>query len=120
LTTKHINNRLLFANKMLGYDFSRVVFSDEKIWRIRPGGKVRVWRRKGKRFDARYTTKTTQQSVGVMVWCAINSKGEICLRRCPELVNAAAYQSILGTALNFIKGSSRCVKCILVLDSFAL
>ncbi len=33
---------------------------------------------------------------------------ELCLRRCPELVNAVAYLSILGTALPFTRNNSRC------------
>ena len=61
---------------MSGYNFDRVVFSDEKIWRIRPSGAyVKVWWQKGDRYDAKYVTPSTSRSVGVVVWCGINGKG---------------------------------------------
>ena len=83
LTTRHINLRLQFVNAMMEFDFSKVVFSDEKIWRIRQGGKVRVWRRRGMRFDAKYTTPTVSRVDGVMVWAAINGAGDVIIRKCP-------------------------------------
>ncbi len=92
---------------MMGFDFSQVVFSDEKIWRIRPGGRVRVFRRRGDRYNPKYTVKTVSKSVGVMVWCAINGRGDVLVRRCPEKVDAEAYQGILKSALTFIR--PRCV-----------
>lgn len=61
--------------------------------------------RRGKRYSAGYTSPTVQRSVGVMVWAAMNSRGCICLRRCPDKIDAPAYQAILGTALPFIKPS---------------
>ena len=89
---------------MTNYDWQSVVFSDEKIWRIRPcTHHVRVWRKRGDRYDARYTVKTTARSVGVMVWVAINSSGEMMWKRCPDTVNALEYQNILSGALSFIR-----------------
>ena len=106
LSTTNIRKRLDFAKKMSGYDWSRVVFSDEKIWRIRPVNEhVRVWRRRGDRYDAKYTAKSVAKSLGVMVWCAINSKGQIVFKRCPETLNAAGYQDLLGDVLHFIRPS---------------
>ena len=93
LSTSSINKRL---KEMSGYNFDRVVFSDEKIWRIRPSGAhVKVWRRKGDRYDAKYVTPSTSRSVGVMVWCGINGKGEMVWERCPDRVKAEDYQAIL-------------------------
>ena len=105
LTSGHIANRMKWALKMQGFDFVPVVWSDEKIWRVRGNaGKVKVWRRKGEnRFDAKYTLKTTGQSIGVMVWAAITTDGHLIWRRCPENYDSAGYQSILQTALNFIR-----------------
>ena len=102
-----MQTRLLFANNMMGFDFSRVVFSDEKIWRTRKGGKVRVWRRRGKRYDAKFTVPTVAKAAGVMVWAAINGKGDVIVRRCPTSVDSAGYQDILKSALHFIR--PRCV-----------
>lgn len=78
------------------------MFSDEKIWRIRQGGKVRVWRRKGKRFDAKYTVPTVSKADGVMVWAAINGAGEVIIRRCPTTVDSKGYQGVLQSAMHFI------------------
>lgn len=103
LTTRHIETRLLFANAHMGFNFYKVVFSDEKIWRIRQGGKVRVWRRKGKRFDARYTVPTVAKAEGVMVWCAINGLGQVVVRRCPTTMDSKGYQEVLQSALHFIR-----------------
>ncbi len=92
---------------MTGFDWQRVVFSDEKIWRIKPGGHVRVFRKRGDRYKARYTQKTVGKSVGVMVWCAINGAGQLVVTRCPETVDATAYQNILQENIHFIR--PRCV-----------
>ena len=48
LTSVHIAARLAFAQQHAVYDWSKVVFSDEKMFRIRQGGKVRCWRRRGR------------------------------------------------------------------------
>ena len=44
-----------------------------------------------------------QKPQGVMVWAAINGRGELIVRRCPPKVKARDYTNILNTALNFIK-----------------
>ena len=86
-------------------------FSDEKMFRFRSGLSVGVWRRKGAdRFSAKYTVKTTQRGEGVMVWAAINSKGETCVRLCPKKMKETDYQALLADALPFIRGS-RCTDC---------
>jgi transposase len=115
LTTAHQEARVKFANEHMDFDWSKVVFSDEKIWRIRKGGRVRVWRRKGKRFAAKYTVPTVAKAEGVMVWCAINSAGELVVRRCPTTVDSQGYQDILESAKKFIR--SRCQPLIFQLDS---
>lgn len=103
LSTLHIEKRLDFVKAMEGFDFNKVVFSDEKIWRIRPGGRVRVFRRRGDRYNPKYVQKTTAKSEGVMVWCAINGKGDVLVKRCPDRVDALAYQQMLKESLHFIR-----------------
>lgn len=80
----------------------QVVFSDEKIFRARPGGVTRVWRRRGDRYKAGYTTATTARTFGVTVWCAIDSSGRCITRRCPDRLNSTGYQAVLATAKAFI------------------
>jgi hypothetical protein len=97
--------RLEFAKEYLGKNFDKVVFSDEKMFRFRPGLQVGVWRRRGEsRLQAKYTVKTTQRSEGVMVWAAMNSSGQCIVKLCPKKVKSEQYQEILGDALGFIKG----------------
>ena len=99
LTSRHIRDRLQFATAHQDFDFNKVVFSDEKIFRIRPGAvSVRCWRRKGEnRFKAKYTIPTTAKSEGIMVWAAMDSAGKVIVCRCPKKVNAAAYQACIPT-----------------------
>lgn len=66
-----------------------------------------VWRRKGDRFKAGYTVPTVGQQDGIMVWAAMNGRGEVIVRKCPPKVNGLGYQAILKTAMRFIK--PRCV-----------
>lgn len=54
------------------------------------------------------------QSVGVMVWCAINGNGEITWERCPDFVKAEDYQKILEKKMSFIRPS----RYSLVFDSY--
>ena len=122
LTMVQKRARLLFARKYRGWsvgDWSRIIFSDKKIFRVRPGGHVRHWVPKSaSKFDARYfyamfcyISQTTcrylglavQKPQGLMVWAAINGRGELVLRRCPPKVKSLDYQATLGTALRFIK-----------------
>lgn len=104
LSSVNITKRLAFAKQMENYDWSKVVFSDEKMWRVRPcGERVKVWRKSRDRFHADYTVKTVSRSVGIMVWAAINSSGQVVWKRCPEKVNAEAYQDLLASAIHFIR-----------------
>ena len=96
-----------------------MTFSDEKIFRARPGGLVRCWVQKGaNKYSAKYVTPVQQKHIGLMVWAAMDGKGNICLRRCPPKVNAVAYQDILATALTFIK--KRCGQTYFLLPRFHL
>lgn len=107
LSQKHMLQRRRFASKHMGWSvarWSKVIFSDEKIFRVRPGQAVRCWWRKNEsRFVAKYTIATTQQAQGVMVWAAMRGNGSIVLRRCPPKVKAVDYQAILESAKAFIR-----------------
>jgi hypothetical protein len=89
-------------------DWKMVTFSDEKMFRTRPGSMVRCWRQKSDtKFTPKYVEQTVQKPVGVMVWVAINGQGRLILRRCPPKVKARDYQDILASALKFVK--PRCI-----------
>ena len=108
LSQASILKRLEFCKNMAGFDWSKVLFSDEKMWRIRQGGRVRVFRRRGHRFIARYTTKSQGKPVGVMIWAIMKSSGDIQIQRCPEPDTALSYQEMMSKALPFI--NPRCDK----------
>ena len=95
--------RLDFAKKFRECNFKKTIFSDETIFRVRPGGHVRCWRPRGEsKFTPKYLVRTVQKPEGLMVWAAMKSDGSICVRHCTNKVNAAEYQQILGSALSFI------------------
>ena len=107
LTKGHREKRLKFVQKMASQDWSRVIFSDEKIFRVRPGGKVKCWRMVSEsKFLPKYIIPTVQKAEGLMVWAAMKSSGAISIRRCPPKLNAAGYQDILASAKPFI--GTRC------------
>ena len=110
LSRVNMRKRLAFARAYLNYTkWGKVIFSDEKIFRVRPGGRVRCWYRKSEQqYQPKYTVPTVAHSESVMVWAAMDGSGAISLRRCPPRVNAAEYQTLLGSALPFIK--RRCVR----------
>lgn len=107
LSRRHQKSRVEFARKHLHASFSNVIFSDEKIFRVRPGGVVRCWRKiSHSKYDARYVMPTTQKPAGLMVWAAMKSNGRVIVKRCPHRMNAPAYQSVLQKAIRFIKPRS--------------
>ena len=112
LTRLHKSRRYAFARRSGQWSadqWKRVIFSDEKMVRVRPGGKIRCWMpRTAGRYTARYSIPSVAKAEGLMyVWSAINGRGEIILRRCPPKVNSVEYQTLLGSALPFIR--PRCV-----------
>ena len=100
-------------------DWTRVIFSDEKIFRVRPGGHVKCWRMAGEnKFLPKYIMHSVQKSEGLMVWAAMKGSGAISLRRCPHRLNAAGYQAILASARPFISTRFVFVQKIQHLNAF--
>ena len=98
-----MTNRLTFANTYKDYSFHRVVFSEKKMFRFRPGIRVGVWRKRVQnRYSPKYTTNTTTKSEGVIVWCAMKYSGELIVRVCPKKVKAVDYQDILSHPIGFL------------------
>ena len=98
------HKRIAFCRKFCNFNFNKVIFSDEKMFRVRPGGNLRCWKMiTSDKYEGRYTMPTVKKAEGLMVWAAMKSDGSICLRRCPKKVNAQAYQTILLSAKQFIR-----------------
>ena len=110
LTMRHRKLRREFAKKVGRWSadqWKKIIFSDEKIFRVRPGGQIRCWKQKtDKKFVAKYVIPTVQKPEGVMIWAAMNGAGRIVLERCPPKVNSSAYQAILQTHKRFIQPRS--------------
>ena len=107
LAKRHRTLRRGFAKKYVRWSASNwknIVFSDEKIFRVRPGGQIRCWKQiSDKKFIAKYVIPQVQKAEGVIVWAAMNGHGQIVLKRCPPKVNSLAYQAILGQVTGFIR-----------------
>lgn len=103
----HRKKRYDFAKKFKRWTVNcwrKVVFSDEKVFRVIPGGQVKRWIPKNaKKFDAKYLGPAVSKPQGLMVWAAINGRGQLIVRRCPPKVKAVDYQAILDSALHFIR-----------------
>ena len=85
LTMRHKAIRREFAAKFLRWTpeaWKNIIFSDEKIFRVRPGGLVRHWKATtvGK-YSPQYVLPQVQRAEGLMVWAAMNGRGDIVLRR---------------------------------------
>lgn len=106
LTKKNIAKRMKFAKKYRKWTptmWQKVIWSDEKLWRVIPHSKVKCWMPKNvKVIESKYTTPTTGNKEGVMVWAAMNFRGEIQIHRCTSHMDAAEYQAILEAHKRFI------------------
>ena len=107
LTRLHKSRRYVFARRYGQWtvdQWKRVIFSDEKMFQVRPGGKIRGWMpRSAGRFASHYSIPSVAKPEGLMVWAAINGRGKLIVRRCPPKVNSVEYQRLLASSMTFIK-----------------
>ena len=72
LTSQQREKRILYANRYLNFDWSRVMFSDEmvvKLKKTRKNSEIYFWRRSSERFETRILIDTQIQRGGnVTVW----------------------------------------------------
>ena len=96
MTPKHRLKRVHWARAWGGYDFSDVIFSDEKKWLCVGKGQQYVWRPLGMRNDADHTVPTRQAGGGsCMVWGAISKTRTFPLVRISTTLDGAFYAQIL-------------------------
>lgn len=107
LTLRHIHGRRAFYSRFGNWtatQWKKVIFSDEKLFRVRPGGLVKYWYQKTeKKFLAKYVVPTVQKPVGVMVWAAMDGHGRVVMKECPRSMDSRGYQGVLESAKSFIK-----------------
>ena len=106
LSARHRRLRNAFARKFHSWGKQRwrdVIFSDEKVFRVRPGGIVRCWRQvSDKKIIAKYVVPQVQKPEGVMVFAAMNGRGDVVIRRCPPKVKSDDYTEVLRQVKKFI------------------
>ena len=101
LTTKHRERRLVFALEHKNYDWTNVVFSDEKRFALYSDKPRYVRRRRGDRERSNYTIDTVKYNGGsIMVWVAIRPDGRVYLRWCCDRMNSIDYQWMLESAID--------------------
>lgn len=92
LTGQHKKSRFRFCISYKNMDWNRVIFSDEKRFRLLPDGKRRVWRKRGEAESSKFTLESKKFGGGsVMVWVAIRSDGKIWVRRCSDHMDTTEY-----------------------------
>jgi hypothetical protein len=107
LTKSHRAKRRSYAAKFSCWSVPKwqdVIFSDEKMFRIRLCKKISGWRPKtASKFEAKYRIPSVGKPDGLMVWAAMNGSGDIILRRMPSKVNSQAYIDVLQSAKAFVQ-----------------
>lgn len=97
LTDRHRNQRLQWANRHQNWRLRQwhgVIFSDESRFHLRNAdGRIRVWRRRGERYNADCVVQTDRWGGGsVMVWGGITYRHRTPLHICRGRVNAVYYR----------------------------
>lgn len=122
LSERTVNKRKEFAKRFRNWtprNWRRIIFSDEKVFKMRPGGRIKCWRHIGeKKIVAKYVQGVVQNSQGIMVWAAISGKGKLVFKRMPERVKSKEYQDTIRSVLNFVKPRYAFCKFDLIYNSF--
>jgi DNA-binding MarR family transcriptional regulator len=99
LTPRHMEARISFALEHLPKDeayWSRLVFSDEKVFQSSHNGRIRVYRPRNSRFDQQYVQNTHRSgrfSINLWAWISVGSPGVMV--HVEERLNSDVYSRIL-------------------------
>ncbi|KAJ3631766.1 hypothetical protein MTP99_012874 [Tenebrio molitor] len=103
LTPRHKEARVGFALEHLAKDnafWSRVVFSDEKVFQSSHNGRVRVYRPRNSRYDKQYVEPTERCGrFFVNVWGWISAVSPGVMLHMEELLNSGVYIRILENVM---------------------
>lgn len=100
LSARHKEQRLQFAREYLNYDFSRAIFSDEKVFVSSADGRLSLWRPNNTRYLERNilpSRRSGRISFGVWGWMSASGPGE--LAEISGRMNSEQYTSILDEVL---------------------
>lgn len=100
LTEAHKAARLDFAREYIDYDWSSVIFSDEKTFKSSQVGRLHLWRRNNTRYEERHIVPNTQSGrVCSNMWGWISAAGPGELVPIYGRFNAARYLEILSESM---------------------
>ena len=98
LSNRHRMARLRFARGHRSMDWTDVIFSDEKRFRLRSDGPQKAWRHPGAPFPVIQTEKFGGGSI--MVWGAIRDDGCLWIQRCSDHMDHTEYQQVIERAMD--------------------
>lgn len=96
LTENHRRARLEFATQYLNFDWSGVIFTDEKTFKSSQHGRLSLWRRNNTRYDSGHVVPNMESgriTVNMWGWMSSADPGE--LVRIPSRANSANYVEVL-------------------------
>ncbi|XP_047993531.1 uncharacterized protein LOC125231968 [Leguminivora glycinivorella] len=89
LTERHKTARLQFAKDHLDYDWSNVIFTDEKSFRSSQHGRLHLWRRNNTRYDTNNVVPNMESGrISVNMWGWMSAAGPGELVRIPNRANS--------------------------------
>ncbi|KAH9645481.1 hypothetical protein HF086_017393, partial [Spodoptera exigua] len=100
LTDRHKQLRLTFAHAYLNFDFTNVVFLDEKVFSSSSDGRVSLWRINNTRYNQANILEDRRSgriTCGVWGWMSSSGPGELC--EITGRLNSVEYTGILSDIL---------------------
>lgn len=96
LTESHKRARLEFALKYLDFDWSNVIFTDEKTFKSSQHGRLSLWRRNNTRYNDNHVVPNMESgriTVNMWGWMSAADPGE--LVKLPSRANSVHYVEML-------------------------
>lgn len=100
LTARHKLQRLQFAERYLNFDFSNVIFADEKTFKSSQHGRITLWRINNTRYQEEHLIENRSSGrISVGLWGWMNKSGPGELIEIGGRLNAEGYKDILQDVL---------------------
>ena len=100
LTESHKQARLRFARDYLDFDWTSVIFSDEKTFQSSQKGRLHLWRRSNTRWrEENIVCNTESGRISVNMWGWMSAAGPGELQYIPTRANSNAYVDVLNNIM---------------------